>query len=281
MEVMGKDMYLCFWSKITNIEHKHKCNLCLSDRIQNRAHGYKNLFDHLDAKHKDWKEIYRKYAADKVTKGPIDKYYVQASDKAKNIHRWIEWIIDDNLPLNFCEKKCVRKNTNLQNISVNTLKKYMKLLQMRVRNIIGEMLPKTFGLLIDGWTMDSDHYSGIYATFMQEEEHHTWKVVQVLLSCNVADDFDEETEFEVDLPDNEKLFGFTAADWFDSIVDVLNGEYGMNITADNACDTIEFIIGDNCSTNRKLSNDSGIPLVGCASHRLHLAVCELIGRKKK
>lgn len=32
------------------------------------------------------------------------------------------------------------------------------------------------------------------------------------------------------------------------------------------------LIGDNCSTNRKISNDTRIPLLGCASHRFNLAV---------
>ncbi len=35
---------------------------------------------------------------------------------------------------------------------------------------------------------------------------------------------------------------------------------------------IVVLIGDNCSTNRKISNDLAIPLLGCASHRFNLAV---------
>jgi hypothetical protein len=31
-------------------------------------------------------------------------------------------------------------------------------------------------------------------------------------------------------------------------------------------------IGDNCGTNQKISNDTKIPLIGCASHRFNLAI---------
>jgi hypothetical protein len=33
-----------------------------------------------------------------------------------------------------------------------------------------------------------------------------------------------------------------------------------------------FLSGDNCSTNKSISNKLGVPLLGCSSHRLNLAV---------
>lgn len=35
---------------------------------------------------------------------------------------------------------------------------------------------------------------------------------------------------------------------------------------------IDFLCGDNCSTNKRLAKDLGVPFVGCYSHRLNLAV---------
>jgi hypothetical protein len=133
----------------------------------------------------------------------------------------------------------------------------MRLLQKKVRTKIKDMLPATFGLLLDGWTIDAYHFSGIFAAYSKETTTTAPQLVQVLLSCNVADDFDDDTQFDDDLHEDEKFYGFTAADWFDVIADVLNLEYGRNITADNAKETIEFMTGDNCSTNRKLCNDLG------------------------
>ncbi|EGZ27930.1 hypothetical protein PHYSODRAFT_474251 [Phytophthora sojae] len=37
-----------------------------------------------------------------------------------------------------------------------------------------------------------------------------------------------------------------------------------------------FLVGDNCSTNRRLATLLGVPLVGCASHRLNLAAQNLL-----
>jgi hypothetical protein len=35
---------------------------------------------------------------------------------------------------------------------------------------------------------------------------------------------------------------------------------------------VVVLIADNCNTNRKISNNLAIPLLGCASHRCNLAV---------
>ena len=83
-----------------------------------------------------------------------------------------------------------------------------------------------------------------------------------------------------DLPSNAKEandFGFTAEDIGDYIYDVLQS-YGLDFEA------IEFITGDNAYVNQSLCTkiqdwlrrekniDRTVPLVGCASHRLNLAV---------
>jgi len=76
-----------------------------------------------------------------------------------------------------------------------TLKKYMIRLVKEVKLIIRARLPKSFGLIIDGWSIGSDHYSGIFAMFTNEELQEVY---------NVADDFDEDTEFDTNLPESLK-----------------------------------------------------------------------------
>ena len=44
-------------------------------------------------------------------------------------------------------------------------------------------------------------------------------------------------------------------------------------------DDVMYLCGDNCNVNRKISNDLGIPLIGCHSHRLNLAVQQYLGLK--
>ncbi|KAF1787286.1 Ribonuclease H-like domain [Phytophthora cactorum] len=47
--------------------------------------------------------------------------------------------------------------------------------------------------------------------------------------------------------------------------DMLSQDYGK--TLENCL----YLVGDNCATNRRLATLMGVPLVGCASHRLNLA----------
>lgn len=41
---------------------------------------------------------------------------------------------------------------------------------------------------------------------------------------------------------------------------------------DKTLDQCVFLVGDNCAVNKRLAHIMGVPLVGCASHRLNLAV---------
>ncbi|KAG3119549.1 hypothetical protein PI124_g15683 [Phytophthora idaei] len=49
---------------------------------------------------------------------------------------------------------------------------------------------------------------------------------------------------------------------FDGVFDVYNKKLDM----------VAFVIGDNCSSNQSIATKLGVPLVGCASHRVNLAV---------
>ena len=116
-----------------------------------------------------------------------------------------------------------------------------------------------------GWSCDGEHYIGIFATWVND----LGEVVRRLISCGVQD-----------LPSNAEeanSFGFTADDIGDYIFDVLE-MYGHDFEA------IEFITGDNAYVNQSLCTkietwlyrtkniERTVPLVGCASHRLILAI---------
>ena len=133
---------------------------------------------------------------------------------------------------------------------------------------ITNILPATFGIIFDGWSCAGEHYIGIYATWV----NISGGVMQVLLSCGVQD-----------LPtdaDSISDIGFTAEDIGDYLYDVLK-KYNRGFEA------IEFIVGDNASVNRLLANrikewlqknkniSRTLPLIGCASHKLNLAVQSL------
>ena len=170
----------------------------------------------------------------------------------------------------FCENKYVKKNTRLDHISRKTLLKYAYKLNQLVKAKVCEELPKTFGLVFDGWTMAGEHYIAIFATWVNVKN----QVVKRLLSCGVQDLPNEEAG------EDAEDFGFTADDIGDYLFDVLES-YGKGY------DCIEFMSGDNAYVNAALCDkledwlkanmniDRVIPLVGCACHRLNLAAKQL------
>ena len=293
-------MYSLFWEPVDGHENKHKCKGCGILRTQRLKSGYSNLKEHLNTVHPDWADTLRMFYAQGG--GPMDLYVAQISPKAKTIHGWLEWTIIGNQPFSFCEGKLNRKYSTLSDMDSQTLMKYMKLTADKVRDKVTATLPNSFGLIIDGWTQGSAHYSAVFAAFVKSDVVQT-----IMLSCNVAEDINEETEFDEALEDNEKRFGFTADDWFDVIVAAM-AEYEFGLNVDNFASHVEFISADNCSTNRSLSTKTGmfhyksafmrlhiyinvalnpvylhlgVPLIGCYSHKLSLAVSSLIGNEAK
>lgn len=250
VQYSGKDIYSCFFK--LHSENKHQCNLCGILYSQHISRGYSNLKNHLDQCHSsNWKDIMKEFVAD--GKSTIDHYFTAlVSDKAINIHSWLDWMSEDNLTYEFCTSKSTRKNVKLRPVSRNTLVKYRSRLFESVKQKIAQMLPKSFGIIIDGWTIDSSHYNAIYATFMERNVR-----CEILLSCNVAEEINDDTVFDENLSEEDKFFGFTAADWFDCIVNVLF-QYGIEVNTDNFSSIVEFIVGDNCSVNQKLAKESGI-----------------------
>ena len=43
---------------------------------------------------------------------------------------------------------------------------------------------------------------------------------------------------------------------------------------------IQFIVGDNCSTNKAMARKMDIPMIGCASHRFNLAMKLIFNRNE-
>lgn len=251
MSYKGKDIYECFWEPIDGEPRKHKCKMC--DTIRNcnvGKSGYQNLKDHMIGQHPGWQATLERFLGGS---GPMDAFVRHISPKAHNVFGWLDYTINGNKPLNSCEDPLVRKYSKLEKVSVKTLKKYMKLVRDKVKDKMTRTLPDSIGLVIDGWTMNSDHYSCLFAVWSNDK---TGKVEVMFLSCNVAPDITEDTIFDENLTEDDKHFGFSAADWFDIIVDTLD-QYEFEINRDNICEHVQFLSADNCSTNRALSRRTG------------------------
>ena len=79
----------------------------------------------MKAKHADYVQITKEFSS-KSIRGPIDSFVIQPSEKAKSIYGWLEWIVEDNLPLSFCKKPTTRKKTNLAKIKLSSSHKAVK-----------------------------------------------------------------------------------------------------------------------------------------------------------
>jgi hypothetical protein len=78
-----------------------------------------------------------------------------------------------------------------------------------------------------------------------------------------------------DLPDKFELIfdGWTSATMHYVVIFATYMKDGMHEESLLAvAPLVDVLIGDNCSTNKKNLENTGIPLIGCASHRFNLAV---------
>ncbi|KAG6952916.1 hypothetical protein JG687_00012715, partial [Phytophthora cactorum] len=110
-----------------------------------------------------------------------------------------------------------------------------------------------FGIIFDGWTFHSEHYVAVFAALEHDGHAET-----VLAMAPLVDDEVEDHTAEVHVT------------FLCSILSIF-----MRTTAD-----LLFVTGDNCSTKGRVATLLGLPLVGCASHRLNWAVKIVLGMLK-
>ena len=211
----------------------------------------------------------------------ISSFYAYCSDEARNIADWIQLILFENFPLDSCDKKrhpVLAKYVTLSSMSRKTTSKYLMLLHEKVKLKVQKILPKRFVCMFDGWSLGTEHYLGLFVVFMDSK---TATKKRVLLSCMVADDVDESTEYTADVNESLKYFGLTAEDLYDEVLDVLR-DYGFSESQlDEIENTVQAFIGDNVYANRKLARIVKVPFVGCRSHLLNLAVNAGIGNPQR
>jgi hypothetical protein len=117
----------------------------------------------------------------------------------------------------------------------------MELVKNEVVSSISAEIPDVIGIIFDGWSSGSTYYVGIFAVYELND-----LIKKPLLAVSALNSMDADSHI--------KLFDETIRN------------YGKPMSC------IKFVVGDNCSTNRSIAPKMGVPLVGCASHRLNLAV---------
>ena len=122
-----------------------------------------------------------------------------------------------------------------------------------VKGYIKHRLPAKFALIFDGWTEGTDHYIGVWASYNVTDASHDGKEHPVTTLLSIRPLLADGVE------------GMTAKDHLCHLTRVLEG-YGKNKT------NVICLVGDNCSVNQSIARTMEVPLIGCASHKLNLAV---------
>jgi hypothetical protein len=180
------------------------------------------------------------------------------SRKAIDTYDWIDWIVSDNHELSFCEKARVRRHTkgNLNAITVKTLKERMEKVVLEMQRRFSKSLPRHFGISFDGWSEFGVHYLAVFA--VGPGVHSSGADGNVLLGFSPF----------------ENAGDLSAQEHQSYLISLLS-------TYERKTSDVLFLVGDNCAVNCKLSNDLQIPLIGCSSHRLNLAVQRYLGLSHK
>ena len=257
----GPTLYKIWMAPSSDDPDTHICKACHKMLKQKLIKGYTTCTNHIKKCHDDWREETEK--AVRTTKGDAGAllHYMKAQvpKEAVNICRWLQWIIMGNLPFEFVNNKYTRANAKLDPICDTTLKKFIDQLSKKVEEKIKNMLPEHFGLIFDGWTCEGtgDHYFAVYATWSDDRGN----VSTVLLCCGPQDQPEEDDEMDIK---------FTAEDIGDYIINELQL---LNATIE---ENVDFFVADNCAVNKKFARLIKKPMIGCASHRLNLAVQNLL-----
>jgi len=222
-------------SETSKSSNKFKCK-CGVTRSQDLKKGYINLISHIKTNHPDWEEV----MSSKKSFNKSQSLFI--NQKASTYYSWLRWIILDCHPFSFVERPLTRQYSNLENVSVDSLMKYLKLLTEVVEEKVAASLPEQFGLIIDGWTEGTTHFFGLVACFENGP-----------LLLSISPPVDEE-KYDAE---SQKLF----------VMDVL-GLYSKSL------DNVLFLVGDNAPVNFRLADLMSVPFIGCASHRFNLA-CKL------
>jgi hypothetical protein len=205
--------------------------------------GYTNLLSHLNTRHIGWQDK----AIENLSTGSKRQLLIEdfVDSEAQSTMRWLKLLITKNLPLSYCDDKefIDALNPQFKRISIKTLKKRMFQISSRVEKVITEKLTKCnhIALVFDGWSERGNHYLAIYAAMPQGSP--------LLLAF-------------APFLNEEQLSASEHIAFADYVLDLYKIDK----------EKIACLIGDNCNTNKAFAMRIGVPFIGCASHRLNLAI---------
>ncbi|GMF47584.1 unnamed protein product [Phytophthora fragariaefolia] len=122
-----------------------------------------------------------------------------------------------------------------------------------VEQKISTEMPEAFGLIFDGWTHDSEHFIAVFACYKINRMPYR----PLIAMAPVLEPPDPDAD--------DSVITHKAEAHRDAFVLIL-AVFGKSQYQ------ILFLVSDNCPLNKKLARLLNVPLMGCASHRLNLAV---------
>ncbi|KAG3235193.1 hypothetical protein PI124_g19766 [Phytophthora idaei] len=177
--------------------------------------------NHLRARHPDYEQVVQSMTADTLV-------VYACSDKAKIVFGWLEWLVDGEMLLNFCENALARKYTRLKPLSKATLKKYLQALTVLVE---GEISKRTRSI----YALTFDHFVAVFVCCGKEG----LATKHLLAFAPLLDDTNQSA------PNHKDFIRRTL-------------EYLTIVPRGAVC-----LIGDNCTTNIATARLFGVPLLGC------------------
>jgi hypothetical protein len=143
--------------------------ICVCGSVQKTSsNGFTSCVQHVHRKHNDWESVRSEYVEAKGNGQITILDFTSVSKKARHIYEWFKWIIENNLPFSFVEKKRTRANVNLDPISRTTFMKYLRLVTLKVEQKLRVLLTdKNFGSILDGWTENSFHFCVLLRLFLE------------------------------------------------------------------------------------------------------------------
>ncbi|KAG6959478.1 hypothetical protein JG688_00010056 [Phytophthora aleatoria] len=132
----------------------------------------------------------------------------------------------------------------------------MESLTEAVEGRVSKEMLDNFELMLDGWTHGSEHYLAVFGCYETSAGPRYPLLSLAPIVVDASGRFDAENPYGC----------------FGGIPAVCFGKDLSNCL---------FLVGDNCAVNMRLARLMGVPLVGCASHLLNLAVRTLLDPHEK
>ena len=236
----GKRISSLFFTRENNESTMYVCKC--GTRLRRTGTSYSNLVSHIRTAHPEC--ISLMHPDSTVTQKRIHEFF--STSKAGNLYGWFDLIITGLLPFYYTESALFRLNIKHGAISLKKFTRYLPRLVELVEKKVAHQIPDKFALVFDGWSCNLRHYLAIYVSY----------------SDNSANGFQQKLLKWPPL-DNESCLD---ADEHIQILTYILKVYGKS------WHNVFCVIGDNVAVNKTISTKLKIPLVGCASHRLNLAV---------